>query len=153
MKIHGKNISQPTEEITVIPRSEGDIVFKAKAVLDFKVFNELCPEPSLPIRHYADGREEPDPDDSGYKKKLDDWAQQKSSWMIIQSLSATEGLTWDTIEEENPETWTRYREELEQDFTPGEINAIHEAVFKANAIDDSKLEEAKNHFLAAQQQA
>lgn len=153
MKIGGQPISRPKDEIIVIPRDGQDIVFKAQAVIDYSEFEKLCPEPTAPVKTYPDGRQESAFNDTKFLKKREEWAAKRSSWLIIESLRVTDGLEWETVNLTDPTTWDNYRSELEQTFTTGEINAIIGGVMRANSLDDSKFEEAKNQFLAKQQQA
>ena len=152
MKIGGQLISRPKDEIIVIPREGENIVFKAQAVLDYTEFDKLCPEPQPTIRKYPDGREELVTQSADFIKKRDNWATKRSNWLIIESLRVTEALEWDTVDLSDPETWSNYRNELEQVFTTGEVNAIIGGVLRANSLDDKRFEEAKNQFLAQQQQ-
>lgn len=152
MKIGGQPISRPKDEFIVIPRDGQNVVFKAQAVLDYTQFNELCPEPKPPVRKYPNGKEEVAYDDPGFLKQRDDWAGKRSSWLILESLNATEGLQWDTVSLSDPTTWDNYKTELETIFTTGEINAIIGVVMKANSLDDSRFDEAKKEFLAQTQQ-
>lgn len=152
MKISGQPISRPKDEIIVIPRDGQNVVFKAQAILDYAEFEKLCPEPTVPIKKYPDGREESAFNDPKYLKKREEWATKRSAWLIVESLRVTEGLEWETVTYSDPETWANYRTELEATFTTGEINAIISGVMRANSLDDSRFEEARNQFLATQQQ-
>lgn len=151
MKIGGQVIAKPKDEIVVIPRGDQNIILKASAVLDFSELDKLCPEPVPPTRHYPDGREEVVFNDKQFNKKREQWAMYRSTWLILESLKATEGLEWETVDYSKPETWENYRVELEKVFTTGEINAIIGVVMKANSLDDKRFDEAKNLFLAQQQ--
>jgi hypothetical protein len=43
MKIKGRKLETANEEVIVIPRGNDDaIIFKARAVLDMSVFEDLC---------------------------------------------------------------------------------------------------------------
>lgn len=153
MKIAGKAIAAPKNEFCVIPRDDEEIIFKAKAVLDYEEFDQLCPEPKPPIKTYPDGRKEEDYNNSKFITKRDEWAQNRSNWVVIESLRATDGLEWETVSYSDPSTWDNYREELQRTFTTGEVNLIISTVMAANSMDDARFEEAKQHFLARQQQA
>lgn len=153
MKIGGKAINRPQNEVTVIPRSDGDIVFEAQAVLDFAEFDKICPEPKPPIKTFPGGRQETDGTDLGYLKKQSVWAEHRSNWIIIESLRATPGLEWETVDYTKPETWGNFRSELEKVFTAGELNAIISCVMKANSLDEARFDEARKTFLAQKQQA
>jgi len=152
MLLHGKKLDGPKEEILVIPRQGGDLVFKAKAILDYGNFDKLCPRPTPPQIVKPGGAKTTDPTDIDYLRKLDEWAQQKTHWMILQSLSATEELTWETIDLVNPNTWANYETELRQaGFSEAEGGRIISLVISANGLDQDKIDEATNRFLAAQE--
>jgi hypothetical protein len=153
MKIGGQAVNKPQDEIIVLPRGEQTFVFKAQAVLDYTEFEKLCSEPEAPIRQYPDGRKETLYTDPKFLKKKEEWAAHRSEWLIVESLKATEGIEWDTVNYNDPDTWKNYRKELESVFTTGEINMIIGGVMKANSLDDSKFEEARRVFFAKQQQA
>ena len=152
MKIAGKAIAAPKNEICVIPRGDEEIVFEAKAVLDYSEFDELCPEPKPRIKTYPDGRQEEDTDSSKFKKEYADWAAQRSNWLIVESLKATEGLEWDTVSYTDPKSWGNFRKDLQTNFTAGEVNQIIGCVMAANSMDEARFEEAKQHFLEKRQQ-
>lgn len=151
MKISGQAIPKPKNEIAVLPRGETTIVFTAKAVLDYSEFDELCPEPTPTIRNYPDGRQEVVRDNS-FTKKQEAWARLRSAWTVLESLKATDGLEWETVDYTKPDTWQNYNDELRKDFSTGEVNEIMGAVMRANSLDDSRFEEARNVFLAKEQQ-
>lgn len=153
MKIHGKEITKPSVEVIVIPRKDGDLVFKAEPVLDFTRFDELCPRP-LPPDITRPGEEPvPDYEDSKYLKKIEEYAKKRMAWMFITSLSATKGLEWDTINLSDSETWLNYEKELENSgLTVIEYSKLIEVVTKANGLNQDKIDEATKRFLASQGQ-
>jgi hypothetical protein len=66
-------------------------------------------------------------------------------------LSATPGLEWELVDLENPDTWERYQEELQQcNFSDIEMTRIIEGVMTANGLNQAVLEEAEKRFLAGQ---
>lgn len=150
MKINGKELSGPQTEVVVIPRGADEIVMKAQAVLDFSEHDKINPEPKAPTKLLPGGEVQQLLDDPGYQKRLTEWASQKSAWMILKSISATPGLTWDTVKPTEPATWANYRKELEATFAPAELNKILEAVMTACGLNQSKIEEATKRFLAGQ---
>jgi len=152
MKIGGKPIAAPKDEYCVLPRGDEQIIFKAKAVLDYSEFDELCPEPKPRIKTYVDGSQEKDTESAKYKKDRDSWAKKRSDWLILESLRATEDLEWDTVNYADPESWGNYQKDLQANFTAGEVNQIIGTVMLANSMDDTRFEEAKQHFLAGLQQ-
>ncbi|MDE1971187.1 MAG: hypothetical protein KGI50_06475 [Patescibacteria group bacterium] len=150
--MNGKVVKNENIAIAAIPRSDGDLVFIAKPVLNFARFNTLCPQPEAPVIRYSDGRREPDYKDKAYVQAIADYAEKRTGWLMLESLKDTPGLEWDTVDLEDPNTWKNHVKELEDSgFTPREINEIHGAVMRANNLDDSQLEAARNRFLASQE--
>ena len=151
MKMHGKVVQNNNVVYVVIPRSDGDIVFTARPVLSFTRFDELCPVPKPPtITLVSTGQQSPDYEDEQYIERLSKYCSHKTHWLILESLRTTEGLEWETVDYNKPETWEKHLDELlSAGFTPSEINAIHNAATKVNTLDDSQLDEARNRFLAS----
>lgn len=151
MKIHGRKIEGPNEEIVVIPRNGGDIVFRAQAVLNFDEFEKLCPVPQAPKTLMPGGGYSENIEASSYKEAVSEWANQRTHWMILKSLSATEGLEWETVKPEDPKTWENYQQELETSgFSPMEQARIVQAVTSACGLNQDKINEATERFLAGQ---
>ena len=147
MKIGGVTVQPPKNETVIIKREEGDIVITCKAVLDYEKFEKLCPQPQPReilrpnnVKSYA-------VNDPKYKEALDSWAIKQSSWLILESLSATEGLEWDTVNMEDPETFANYEEDLAKTFSLGERVKIIQAVNSACGLSVEKMEEAREVFL------
>lgn len=152
MLYKGKRISEPNKEYVVIPRPDEDIVFTAQAVLDTDDFDQLFPRPTPPTVTHRDGTRAQNPEDSRYKAKLDEWGIKRTHYLVIKSLQATEELEWETIDFSDPDTWGNYETELkESGFTQIEIQRIIMCAFNANSLNESKIEEARRHFLAGLQ--
>lgn len=153
MKLAGKKIEGPNEEVIVIPRSgeDGDIVFIARSVLDMDDFEKFCPRPNPPIIRKRDGSRFEDRDDARYKKLMDEFASRHIAFMVLKSLEATPDLEWETVNMNDPSTWLNYETELkESGFSTIEINRIINGVITANCLNEAKLEEARKSFLAGQ---
>jgi len=152
MRIEGKLFEKPNEVVCFIFRhNQEPIEFRAQAVLDYKKFDGICPAPEPPKRLMASGEVQTLFNDPIYDKKITEWATQRSDWMILESLKATPGLTWDTIDADQPRTWKNFRSELEAAFfTPMEITKIINAVMEACGFTSEKVEEAHKSFLAGQ---
>ena len=148
MKIKGVKISEPNVEVVVFPRTSGNIVFKAQAVLDYKDFDNLCPQPNPPSGMVPGGATKLDVTDPEYLKELDRWASQKTAWMVLESLKVTEDLEWETIEPSDPKTWEKWQDELQDaKFSPAEISRILIAVTTACGLNQEKIELATQQFL------
>lgn len=149
MKIAGMKLTGPRIETLVLPRQDGDIVIKARAVLDFKEFENMCKEPKPKMKMAPGGGSVPVVTDEEYIKKLTAFAALKTSWMIIESLKATEDLEWETIKPDDPETWGNYKDELKEGgFSFAEAALIVRTVTDACGLNQAKIEEATKLFLA-----
>ena len=71
--------------------------------------------------------------------------------MILQSLRATDGLEWETVNYSDPTTWYAYKVELEKSgLTTADTSRIMSLVISANGLDQKKIDEATKAFLASQ---
>lgn len=153
MKLNGRTLV-PNVEVVVIPRQSGDLVFKAAAVLDYDEHDKLNPQPEPPIRLLPGGVRQQNIEDPKYIKAVDDWATNKFHWMFLKSLSATEGLEWETVKMDQPKTWQNYKAEMSKaGITPGEVARIEMLVTDACGLNQQKIDEATKRFLAGQAQA
>lgn len=152
MKIAGKKVFGSYVETVVLPRPDGNLVFKAKAITSFDAFEQLCPEPKPPVIVYAGtNKEVANIEDPGYLKQFNDWHEFKTHWMILESLKATDDLQWDTVDAGDHTTWKNYSDEMTAaGITFAEQGRIVEIVSIANGLDQSKIDEATESFLAEQ---
>ncbi len=155
MKIHGEDIKGPNIEIIIIPRNDRDpIVFKAQAILDFDHFDKLCPRPKAPQRMERGKGLTSNPEDPKFKAQVEEWGNKRIDWMVITSLRATEGLEWEKVKYDNPDTWKFYKDEFKASgFSSFEVDKIMNGVMIANCLDEDKIEEARKIFLAGQVEA
>lgn len=156
MKYKGKKIEGPNEEIVVIPRGDDieDFVFICRAVPNYDNFDKLVKEPTPRIITRAgETKSSPLLDEPEYKEKLKEYELQRLSWLIVQSLKATKDLEWDTVDFNNPKTWDNYDNELRASgFSSIEVGRIIRGVMIANSLDQRKVDEARQHFLAMRRQ-
>lgn len=152
MKLNGTKIQGPNVETIVIPRGDGlPIVFRAQAIIDMEEFKRLCPMPEPPTKLLPGNVKQPDVEDPHYRAALETRAEQQHAYTIVKSLEATVGLEWDTVKLEEPSSWTNYEKELKDaGFSEYEIIRIHNGVMAANCLNESKVEEARQRFLASQ---
>lgn len=152
MKIKGKKIEGPRRIVLVLPRDGEDIVLVFQAVMDMAEFDKLCPSPIPPMKMIKGGITIPDLENPTFKAQITEHATRRSNWMILKALDATPELTWDKIKMDDPSTWGLLQEELkEAGFSTMEVVKITNTVFEVNSLDESKLEEARQRFLATQQ--
>ncbi|MCK9463148.1 MAG: hypothetical protein M0R80_26290 [Proteobacteria bacterium] len=151
MKI-GTRVLGPQVRVLVIPRQDGNVVFKAKAVLDYKAFESLIQQPVPPlVTMKGETEAKPNFKDAKYSEAFDAYLNLKRDWMFLESLSATEKLTWERVKIEDKSTWGLWTEELtEAGFTPMEINRIIGIIIEANGMNQTMIDEATKSFLAGQ---
>jgi hypothetical protein len=154
MKLHGKALSKLNNQIIIIPRTDGDIIFKAAAVLDMTAFEQLCPEPKPPmILRRGETVASADLSDAKYKEAADKRNRLYGLYMIIKSLSATEGLEWETIKMDDPTTWENLDKELiDSGLTTMEKAQIFQGAMRANSLDMAYIDEARKRFFDTERQ-
>lgn len=151
MKLGGRKLTNNNLEIVVIPRNDGDLAFKFKPVLSTDDFDKLVKIPDVPIISDAQGTRSL-PDDPMYRKQVLEYIGLKSQWMFLESISATEGLEWETVNIGDPKTWSAYIDELKASgITEIETQLLTRAFEKVNCLNETHLEEARNRFLASVQ--
>ena len=151
MLFNGKQIEGPNTEVVVIPRSDGDLVFKAQAVLSTDEFDDMFELPIAPLITTNKGVKYRNFEDKEYKEKTAEIGKHRTNWIILKSLEATKHITWQTIKMDDPSTWGNYYDELKVAFfSDAEINRIVEAVSIANGVNQKRIDEATASFLAGQ---
>lgn len=147
MKIHG-SAPEPNVVPIVIPRpGDNNIVFTAGAIMSYKEFTRLCPNPTPPAVVKPGGKKIVKYDDPDFIKQCNAHDVTLQNWIVITSLRGTEGLEWEKVDYNNPNTWGEWEQELKDaQFAPAEIGYIRRKVFEANALDQDKLDEALKLF-------
>lgn len=154
MKYNGRDKFGANEQTVVIPRADGNVIFRAVAVTDFTEVEALLSRPkprkkTFPGKEPIDDLRNPD-----YLRELENYNDRMNRWIELKSLQATKDLTWDTVDMTKPETWGNWIKELrDAGFLVPEINKIVEIINKANGFDDNVYREATESFLAMQSQA
>lgn len=150
MKLKGQTLTDPPTLTLVLPRESGpDLVFKACAVMSYDEFDALCPTPQAPEKLVPGGETVKLIKDPDYLKALDVWSERRTAWTFLKSLEATDGLEWETIKMDDPDSWMNYQEEITTSgIAPSEQNRILQIVLSANALDQEKIDEATKRFLA-----
>jgi hypothetical protein len=152
MRIKGKLIGAPKPRLCVIERGDEQFVFTINAVLDYSAFDKLCPTPKPPKVMKPGGSVSEDPMNGSYLKKLQDYSEQKTHWLIINALKETEGLIWDKVDEDDPDTWKFYLDELKEGgLTEGEVAHLINQAYLCNSLDESKMDEARERFIRSQE--
>lgn len=153
MKIAGREINGPNRVTLVLPRDGEDIPIIAEAILDMDDVDKYLKMPLPPAIQKAGGNVEYNFSDDGYIAQLATYNIQKMAWIVLQSL-APSLIEWDTVEMENPSTWANYQKEMKAaGFSDVEVKRICNACMEANALDENKLEAARQSFLRGQAEA
>lgn len=149
MKIAGREISGPNKVTLVLPREDSeDIVIIAQAC-DTDAVDDILIEPQPPIK-VIKGEKIKDLKDEGYIDQMNNYYVRRLAYIILKSLEPSD-IEWETVDIEDPKTWTNYNQELKDaGFSTVEINRIGAAVMEANALDEAKLEAARQVFLRGQ---
>jgi hypothetical protein len=154
MKLNGKT---PVHNIKtlVLPREGSEpVVFKCAAVTDLSPYEKLCPDPTPPLKTLKGGAKVPDYEDKGYVMAVAQQGDRRWNFIVLTSLQATEGIEWETVKLDNPETWGGWRKEMaDSGLSVFEINRVIQAVSEANCLSEETVEAARQSFLAAQGQA
>lgn len=152
MKLQGKTLTGPSVRVIPIVRSEtnqdDNFYFTAKAVLDYTAFDKLCPMPKPPEMILPGGERKLNVEHPQFKVKLVEWNTLRTHWMILQSIAETPGLEFSTVKPDEPATWPNYETEMRASgLSEAEIARVITGVIDANGLDDSKIDEARKHFL------
>lgn len=153
MRIGGVEVNSPCEEILVLPRPtlpEGQIVFRAQAVVSMDEFDKVCPEPEPPTKIVKGGERQKNYESPNYLKDLENYQQRRLDFICIKSLEPSE-IEWSEVDLKRPATWCKWQDELRAaGFANTEINKIFMTILQANALDERKLKEARESFLRGQ---
>lgn len=147
MKINGVEVKGPAEEVLVLPRiSSPDLVFRAIAVQDTDQFDVLCPPPKAKAKLVAGGWKNA-VDDPAYLEAMQKHGQLRFAWILLQSL-APSNIEWDTVKKDQPSTWLNWEDDLKSaGLSQTEVQHIINCVATANALNNQKLEAARENFL------
>jgi hypothetical protein len=149
MKIAGEEVSGPNEEVLVLPRLNGDIIIRAKAVLDMDPFYAMCPEPKAKAMLVKGGWTK-DTKSQSYKDSVKQHSMMRFAYIALNSLYEFE---WDTVDLDRPDTWLNYEADLKNaGLTQIECNRITLCVMQANSLDEDKLQQARDSFLHGMRQ-
>lgn len=155
MRIKGKSPTPPRPVTVTIYRedengSPANFVFTCGAVLDFSKYEELNPRPKAPLITPRGGTPYHDENDGKYKLRLDAWGDLKVKWLAFQSLKATDGLEWETVNDNDPQTWKNFETELKTFLTEGEYTRLFNAILDANSPTQNRRSEAMDVFTESQ---
>lgn len=152
LKIGKSILNGPKTKLLVLPREEGDLVFKFVAVTDDTEFDVLCPEPTPPrITKVGEGTVE-DTANPKYLEQLAEHNSKRMAWYLLQSIKPSE-IEWQTVVMTDHNTWLNWRKELtDAGLSKREQDAVFVAFMDTNTVNEAMVEEARKRFLASQQE-
>lgn len=148
MKYKGHSALKTPKHVEVFEREEGAIVFVLQATRDYKIFEALCPMPSPSLITHANGRKEYDVTTDSYHKRLTEYAAKQTAWGFYQAIKGTEGLEFETVVEDDPDTWKNAQAELQEFLLPHEWMRLQNAWVNLNQIDEDRIKIARDSFLS-----
>lgn len=154
LRIGGQVIDKPSEEVLILPRSNGeDIVITARAVLSMEEFDLRCPRPT-PIKAWSKNKGHHDVTDSPeFLREMETYGEKRFAFMAIKSLEPSE-IEWETTKLDDPNTWIGWTDELKSaGLSNVEIQRIVVCVMQANSLDEGKLKQARDSFLRGREEA
>jgi len=148
MKIAGEQLGK-IQKTLVLPLGDGDLVIKARPVLDYDECDTLNPRPEPKKMLKPGGVYVPDLKDKAYQEALDDWTQKRVAWTVIKSITQASEIEWDTVDFQNVETWSNWKSDFITAGLPENgCTRILNLVMEANMLNDEAIEDATASFLA-----
>ena len=143
-------VDGPAEEILILPRLQGEIVIRTRAVVDMKPFESMCPEPTAP-KKLVKGGFEIDYENTGYLEAISKHGELRFAYICIKSLEPSD-IGWERVKIDSPNSWPEWGKELEEaGMSSVEVNRILLAIMSANSLDESKLKAARDSFVRGMQ--
>ncbi len=151
MKIRGREITGVNKVTLVLPREDGeDIVLIATAIQDLDAIDEFLQTPKPPAALGPGNETTYNHKDPGYLTAMLLYNMKRMAWIVLESLRGND-IEWDTVDMADSGTWSNYVDELKAaGFSSIEVNHIGNAVVAANALDEDKLNAAREVFLHGQ---
>lgn len=162
MKINGVPLIKPATEIVVFPRPGSEpIAFEIRAVLDRTDFDNLVPAAIPPTMTKRGGEKVFDFKDKNYVKIMETQGKLYHYWMVLNSIfipaEKEDGEPtrpeWEQVDLAKPDTWHLYEKELiDSGFSEVERLRLQNAILSVNSIDESKIRDARDSFLASRRE-
>lgn len=147
MKLRGNPLSLPEPIPFKFYRGPNEYVILCKAILDYKPFSQLCPEPVPPTVTPVKGVPYKDYNDKKYAPAVEKWRDLRWKWIVIESLSATPDLEWGDVKPNDPSTWDNLDKDLNSVFTPAEVTLLYNTIHEAQAPTQKTTKSAMDSFI------
>ena len=150
LRIGNVVVDGPAEEVLILPRLQGDIVIRTRAVTDMKPFEAMCPEPSAP-KKLVKGGFEIDYNNPGFQAANVKHGELRFAYICVKSLEPSD-IEWSRVKVDSPTSWLEWPKELEEaGMSNVEVNRIMLAIMAANSLDENKLKAARDSFVRGMQ--
>lgn len=151
MKIAGVRPGK-NEDFVVFSRPDGNIVFKLVPVVSFEHFMATHPVPQ-PKKELIPGKGMvANFNDPSYKAAITFRDEQLTHYIVLETVKHTDGLEWERVNMAEPATWKNWSDELiEANMLQQEVLYLINKVMDINALNESKMEAARDSFLAERQ--
>lgn len=158
MKFNGIVPKVEREEVIPVLSKNGNLYFIAKPIESYEAFDLICPRPVPPVGGEP-GKEKPMLDAQRHLEAMAKYSDNFNDWLTVQALTEVAGddgcrhpLEWSTVVLTDISTYANWRKELQEEngLVGPDIRRIEMGVLRCNALDDTMIERAKDHFLATQ---
>lgn len=154
MKLNGIRVEPPQPQPMVLVKGANEYVFWFRVVQtsEFDEFQTYCPKPKAKFKTPPKGKGFYDEEDPKYIKAINEWNLQYLHFRFLKSISATEGLEWETVKLEDCSTWSNWEDELlGAGFAQYEVNLLFNKAQSTQSLTAEMIEEATASFLARQE--
>lgn len=161
MLLKGKKLTSFVDYV-VLKREGGRLIFKVEPIKDWDAFDKIYPLPEPPKIVGKGGKKGTDLTDKRYQEALVSYETLRSHWIILTSLTRVyfkydddteENIEWEKVKMSDVNTWGEWHRELiDSGITLGEIANIKSKIVDINGLNQSKLNEARDDFLAGLQE-
>lgn len=145
----GKPTGETTTELQMVKRVYYII---AEPVWTFETFNTLYPKPTPPVGGWSPSTKEKELDfkDAQYLQDIETYVLAREGWALITSL-APSNIELDGVDMEQPKTWSKIKEGLQDMFSFYEYNHVIDLIDEACGINEEKIAVNRESFLSGQQ--
>lgn len=148
MKIHGNSFPPPVRDVVFARPGNTFIALKVQGLISLDLFHKLVEMPLAPMVRVPNQAAQSRTDDPGYLAAVKDYGEMRTAFLLIHSLAATPGITWDKVVLDDPSTWLHWKQELlDLGLVHFEIEHLLQELAAVNGLVGA-VEEAKKAFLA-----
>lgn len=153
MKVNGIVLDTMRLVEVYLPIAGGKAVeFKFRPLRADENFENVLTKPEAPVKVGKGGVKHANIEDKFFKQAVADWVTKKLDWEFLTSISATEGLEWETVDMGNPDTWKNWRDDAAKVFGNAELNKLFGGFLDAQYLTEEVMEKARERFLTGRRE-